>query len=52
MKSALIKKEVSEAVNPNIGAYLVLSCIGFCQTAISSDMPTEHTRKVMSLSMS
>ena len=52
IKSALIKKEVSKAVKPNIGAYLVLSCIGFCQTAISSGMSTEHTREVMSLSLS
>ena len=51
IKSAIRRKEVSKNVKPRIGAHLILSLIGFCQTAISSGKSSKDVREVMSLSL-
>ena len=51
IKSAIRLKEVSKNLKPRIGAHLILSLIGFCQTAISGGKSTNDVREVMSLSL-
>ena len=51
IKSAIRRKEVSKNVKPRIGAHLILSLIGFCQTAISSGKSSKDVREVTSLSL-